>query len=242
MDTDECSHGGEAEQPPAAEPEKAEDERQADDRDEYPRGEVAHCGRRSLIDHVHLPPNLRLRRAYSSIAARNSSGPKSGQSVSVKTYSAYADCQRRKFADALLARRADDEIRIGHVWFVERRGEGGFVELVRVDAGTSDQPPRRVDDLSAAAVVERDPQAEARVRRRPLLEAVHLLLEPVGRAVAQPEEPRAHSLLREIVQLAVDRLAEGLHQRADLDGRLWLLLSVENAYTARVSMPRSFAP
>src|SRR6266550_2301852 len=78
--------GEEREQPPASEPQHAEHERQADRRDQQTGGEIG-----------HLPPNLRRRRAYSSIAVRSSSGPKSGQRVSVKTYSAYADCQRRKF-------------------------------------------------------------------------------------------------------------------------------------------------
>ena len=75
--SDEGSDGDEREKPPAPEPQHAEHERQADRRDHDPGGSIA-----------HRPPNLRRRRAYSSIAVRSSSGPKSGHRVSVKTYSA----------------------------------------------------------------------------------------------------------------------------------------------------------
>lgn len=54
-----------------------------------------------LLQHRSGPggqrPNRRCRDANSAIAASNASGPNSGQSVSVDTNSAYADCQMRKF-------------------------------------------------------------------------------------------------------------------------------------------------
>src|SRR2546421_515556 len=56
---------------------------------------------------THRPPNLRRRLAYSSIAARNSFGPKSGHRVSTKTNSAYADCHSKKFE-----RRSSPDVRI----------------------------------------------------------------------------------------------------------------------------------
>ena len=86
----------EAEEPPAAQPDEPEHDGHADDRDEEPRDEL-----------VHRPPNRRRRLAYSSSACRSSASPKSGQSVSTKTSSAYASCQRKKFE-----RRSSPEVRI----------------------------------------------------------------------------------------------------------------------------------
>ena len=76
----------EPEEPPAAEVDEPDDERQEDRRHED-AGEQG----------AHRAPNRRPRLAYSSTAARSRSSPKSGQSVSSKTSSAYADCQSRKF-------------------------------------------------------------------------------------------------------------------------------------------------
>src|SRR4029079_14061155 len=76
----------EREQPPAAEPERAEHDRRTDRHDQQARQEAA-----------QRPPKRRRRLAYSATAARRSSGPKSGQSLSVKTSSEYASCQSRKF-------------------------------------------------------------------------------------------------------------------------------------------------
>src|SRR5204863_880444 len=83
-------------EPPAAEPGEPEDRRQADDRDQDPRPERA-----------HRPPKRRLLPAYAASACSSSSLPKSGQSVSVKTSSAYASCQSRK-----LEMRSSPEVRI----------------------------------------------------------------------------------------------------------------------------------
>ena len=92
---------------------------------------------------------------------------------------------------------------------------------------------RGLDDLGPAAVVERDPEVEPRLARGRALELAHLLLQPVGRAVAPADEPRAHALLRQVGQLAVDRLAEDLHQRLDLVGRARPVLGGERVHRER---------
>src|SRR5439155_18455423 len=81
-----------------------------------------------------------------------------------------------------------------------------------------DEPPRGLDDLRAAAVVESYPEVEALVAGRLPLELLHLLPEPRGRPVAPPDEAGADSLAHEIRKLALDRLAEDVHQRVDLAG------------------------
>src|SRR2546421_6683160 len=54
-----------------------------------------------------------------------------------------------------------------------RSAEDLFVDLGGVDPGL-DEPPRRLDQLGPAAVVERDPEVEPFVRRGLLLEPLHL--------------------------------------------------------------------
>src|SRR5581483_1116135 len=85
---DDCPERCEREQPPAADVDRAEHDRQRRRRDEEARDGVAHS---------YLPPNRRLRCAYSASAWRRSRASKSGQSRSTKTSSAYASCQSMKF-------------------------------------------------------------------------------------------------------------------------------------------------
>ena len=66
------------------------------------------------------------------------------------------------------------------------------------------------------------------MRFRLALEVRHPLLQLDGSAVAPADEARAHALAREVRQLALDRLAEDLHQRVDLVRRR-VQFSVENA-------------
>src|SRR5688572_47006 len=117
--------------------------------------------------------------------------------------------------DAQLARGADEQVGIGHLGGVEVRGEDVLVDLPRLDSGL-DELARRLDDLGPPAVVERDPEAEARVLGRLPLEARHLALQLVGGAVAAPDEANSHALANEIWKLAVDRLPEDRHERVDL--------------------------
>ena len=124
--------GQEREQPPAAEPDMP-----------------STSGRPTAATRILETKLLIVRRIYgagsrtprSRCAARPR--PKSGQRVSVNTYSAYADCQRRKFEMRQLAGRADHEVGIGHLRLVEARGKGGLVDVVRVGAALERAGARR---------------------------------------------------------------------------------------------------
>src|SRR5262249_38979368 len=89
--------------------------------------------------------------------------------------------------DAALARGADHETRVGHLRLVQGRGKRGLVDAVGLGAGL-EQPADGIDELGPAAVVERDPELKPRLVRRRALELVHLRAEPVGSAVASPDE------------------------------------------------------
>src|SRR5262249_28778545 len=116
-----------------------DDERQQDGCDQDARGEGA-----------HLAPNLRPRRAYSSTAAPSRSSPKSGQSVSSKTSSAYADCHRRKF-----------EIRCSPDVRITRSGSGtrGAYrrEAIAASATSSAATPCSISSRAAPTISARPP-------------------------------------------------------------------------------------
>src|SRR4029453_14382496 len=90
-------------------------------------------------------------------------------------------------------------------------GKRVLVDLVRLNTRL-DEPPGGIGQLGAAAVVEGDPEVKAVVRAGWGLEVGHLLLQLVRSAVPAAEKSHPDSLLREIRQLAIDRLAEDLHQ------------------------------
>src|SRR5919109_1380012 len=114
-----------------------------------------------------------------------------------------------------LAGRANEEIRLGHLRRVQSRSDRVLVDVARIDS-LLDDPPRRLDDFGAASLVEGDPELEPFARAGLLLERRHLRLELRRGAVAAADEPRAHALLLQVRELALDRLDEDLHQRVDL--------------------------
>ena len=90
------------------------------------------------------------------------------------------DLPEQEVADAHLAARADQQIGIGLAGGVEELAEAPLVEIVGRDAGR-DRAARGVDDLGAAAVVERDVEQHAGVARG-LPDADLELVLHVGRA------------------------------------------------------------
>src|SRR5678816_4257307 len=75
------------------------------------------------------------------------------------------DLPQQEVADAHLAARADQQVRIGLAAGVEVRRKARFIDLIRSES-VADDPFRRFDDLGAAAVVQRDVEEHARVGRR----------------------------------------------------------------------------
>src|SRR5439155_25533839 len=61
--------------------------------------------------------------------------------------------------EALLPRRADEEVRIGELRRRESGGDRVIVDVLGLDA-VGDEPSRSLGELGAAAVVERDPEVE----------------------------------------------------------------------------------
>src|SRR5919199_604534 len=116
--------------------------------------------------------------------------------------------------DAKLARGADQQVRIRHVGLVQAGRKRLLVDLVGFDA-VLEEPARGGGQLGPAAVVERDPELEPLVRGRLLLEHRHPRPQ-LGRSPVTPaDEARPHALLRQVGELALDRLREDLHQRLD---------------------------
>ena len=217
MHADERRHERECEQRPVAQIHHAEHDRQPDEGHQEP-----------IDDRAHRPPKRR--RAARVVLERRTQlllaevGPERVHEHEL----CVGELPEQEVRDAELARRTDEQIRIRHLRLVEVRAEALLVDLLRPDAVLRGEPPDRLDDLRASAVVERDPQVQHVVLGGLGLEPLHPLAH-VGRdAVAPADEPRADALRREIGQLAVDRLAEDLHQVGDLvEGRDQF--SVENA-------------
>src|SRR6476619_2021101 len=69
---------------------------------------------------------------------------------------------QQEVRDAQLAARADEQIRVGKRRRVEVRGEHVLVDLGGLHPALDDSA-RRLDELGAAAVVERDPEVDLRV-------------------------------------------------------------------------------
>ena len=99
----------------------------------------------------------------------------------------------KKVRDAELAGRPDQEIRVRHLGCVEVRRDDVLVDLAGLDTRL-DKLPRCLDDLSPAAVVEGDPEPEARVLGRLALETGHLPPELLGSAVAAADEVHLDAL------------------------------------------------
>jgi hypothetical protein len=135
--------------------------------------------------------------------------------------------------DPLLPRRPDHQIGIGKFGRVQARGHGLFGHVLGSDPFL-ENPARCFHELGASSVVERDPEVQAIELLRGRLELRHLLLQLGRNPVAAAEEPRAHALLREVRQLAVDGLVHQLHDRLHLVGRSRPVLGRERVHRERL--------
>src|SRR5436305_9330422 len=120
--------------------------------------------------------------------------------------------------DPELAGGADEKVGIWHLGRVQVRGDERLVDVVRFRPALGD-PARRLHDLRPTAVVEGDPQVEPVLAGRLGFERGHALPQRLGRAIAAADEARPDALLGKVRQLALDRLAEDLHQCLDLGRR-----------------------
>ena len=110
------------------------------------------------------PPKRRSRRQYSSMAARNVVSSKSGQKSGKEDELRIGRLPGQKVRDALLARGADDEVRIR-----ECRGYRGLprrypFDIIRIEGPRLHllgQRPHGADDLLATAIIEGDHEGQA---------------------------------------------------------------------------------
>ena len=225
---DQASQRDEREEKPAAEIRAAEDDREAGRHDGDPRDQGAHRAAEAAAAARVLGEGL-------PEVPLAEVGPERVHEHELRV----GELPEEEVRDPQLPRGADQKVGLGHLGRVEPRADGVLVDVARVDPFL-DEPPRGLDDLRAAAVVERDPELEPLVVRGLLLEAGHSPLELRVGAVAAADEARRHALLarsgssRSIVSTKISISASTSSGGRDQ-------FSVENAKTQRDSTPRSIA-
>src|SRR5438105_7680922 len=127
------------------------------------------------------------------------------------------DLPQKEVRYAQLAAGADEEVRVRMVRRVQARRDRRLVDVIRLHA-VADDPPNGVDDLGAAAVVERERHHAVRARGRRLHRGRDRLLQPGGELVESSDHFEADVVLHQGVGLSSDRLLEERHQPADLVG------------------------
>src|SRR5262245_30477563 len=124
------------------------------------------------------------------------------------------DLPEQEVAHAHLAARADEQVGIGLVRRIEELAEALLVEIVRGDARRQ-HAPRRVDDLGAPAVVQRDVEQHAAVLRGLLLADLELTLD-VGRQFLRAADHAEPDVVRhQRAELETDVPLEQRHQHVD---------------------------
>ena len=120
---------------------------------------------------------------------------------------------------ALLSRRADEQIDVGDVRFVEEVPEALLGELARIKSSLGSQlrdPPRGVDDFGAASVVHAELQGQHVVADGAAFGVFQFAdhTAPQARPSAGPPHPDAHGV--ELVSPPSDHVAVEAHQPANL--------------------------
>ena len=85
----------------------------------------------------------------------------------------------------------------------------------RPAATSSGRAPRRIGDVPAAAVIDRDVELQRGVRAGLLHRALHAFAKLGLERRKIADERDAHAVLVQLVDFAIERLQEKLHQRAD---------------------------
>src|SRR5438067_12897532 len=124
----------------------------------------------------------------------------------------------QEVAESHFAGRADDQVRIGEPASVQVTRQGAFVELRQV------RPLLRqfvdgIDDLLAAAVIDGDVEDGPPADPCSLSRLAHLFLGRGGEVLQPSRESQLDPALRQLIDLAADRLREQVHQGLDLVAR-----------------------
>src|SRR5258706_16221691 len=128
------------------------------------------------------------------------------------------DLPQQEVADAHLAARADQQIRIGLPCRVEELAEAPLVERLGAHAGR-DRATRGVDDLRAPTVVQRDIEAHARVARGPVDADLQLALHVGRQLVGAADHLELDVVLVERAELEPDVPLQQHHQCVDFRAR-----------------------
>ena len=116
---------------------------------------------------------------------------------------------------ALLAAGPDDEVRVRQADRVQRRADGGLVDVLGRDAARG-EPPERVDELGPAGVVEGDVEQEPLAVGGRLERLADRRPGRLGQLVEPAEQPDPDALGAELVGLAPDGRLEQAEQPGDL--------------------------
>src|SRR5688572_5777250 len=128
------------------------------------------------------------------------------------------DLPEQKVTDAHLAARPDQQIGIGLARGVEEAREPTLIEIFRLHARLNGAT-RGVDDLSPAAVIERDIEQHAGILRRPMLGIEQLGLDVGRQRVGSADDVEADVVAQQRVELQTQVALEQHHQGADLGRR-----------------------
>jgi len=141
---------------------------------------------------------------------------------------AVGDLPEKKVRDAVLARGADDEVRVGHFGVVEVPGNGLLGDTP--DPGVH-EALHGIDQLGPAPVVERHGEGQAAVAPGHLLGVVYQANEsPWHPPVASADEPDAHVSLMHLVATVDEDLLVEPEQELNLVGRSSPVLGGERVH------------
>src|SRR6266850_782422 len=128
------------------------------------------------------------------------------------------DLPQEEIAHAHLAAGPDQQIRIRLAGGVEEFTEAPLVEIVGAHTGR-DGAPRRVDDLGAPAIVQRDVEHHAGVPRRLADADLQLVLHVRRQLLGSSDDAELDVVIEEGAELQADIPLEQHHQRVDLGAR-----------------------
>src|SRR6266540_5206592 len=121
----------------------------------------------------------------------------------------------QEVAQPHLASRANDQIRVTQTTGVEIAAEELFVQLFGGDP-VPNQFSRRLDDLGPAPVVEGDVERKAAIVAGQVDGVQDSLLQLRWKPIERADVPQPNAVGVKLSRLAVDHLAENLHQARDL--------------------------
>src|SRR4051812_3579010 len=128
---------------------------------------------------------------------------------------------KQEIADPLFPTGADHQIDLRHAGELHVRGEAGFIDLGRTYRSTGALARKFLSSLNyipPAAITHGDLQLQAVIASRPLLRRGNPRLQPDGQLLAVADEAHPHAVRMQLVDFAVERVHEQIHETRDLVG------------------------